>query len=56
MGSTLDLLITLASLVQAELPGDRIYDGYDLSPVLLGKDVNPRDKMFYYHSLISIPK
>jgi len=50
MGSTLDLLPTIASLARAELPDDRIYDGYDLSPALLGKDVNPRDEMLYYHS------
>ncbi len=50
MGSTLDLLPTIASLAMAELPDDRIYDGYDLSPVLFGKDVKPRDEMFYYHS------
>ncbi len=50
MGSTLDILPTFASLSHAELPNDRIYDGYDLSPVLLGKDANPRDEMFYYHS------
>jgi arylsulfatase A-like enzyme len=50
MGSTLDLLPTLASLSHAELPNDRIYDGYDLSQVLFGEDVNPRDEMFYYHS------
>jgi arylsulfatase A len=50
MGSTLDLLPTFARLAQAKLPDDRIYDGYDLSPVLLGKDVNPRNEMLYYHS------
>jgi len=50
MGSTLDLLPTFAQLAQTELPSDRIYDGYDLSPVLLGMDVNPRDEMLYYHS------
>ena len=50
MGSTLDILPTFASLSHAELPSDRIYDGYDLSPVLLGMDTNPRDEMFYYHS------
>jgi arylsulfatase A len=49
MGSTLDLLPTFASLANVELPDDRIYDGYDLSPLLLGQDANPRDEMFYYH-------
>lgn len=50
MGSTLDFMPTFANIVHAELPDDRTYDGYDLSPVLLGKEVNPRDEMFYYHS------
>jgi arylsulfatase A len=50
MGSALDLLPTIASLAHAELPGDRIYDGYDLSQVLYGKDVAPREEMYYYHS------
>ncbi len=31
------------------MPGDRIYDGFDLSPVLQGQDVSPREEMFYYH-------
>jgi arylsulfatase A-like enzyme len=50
MGSTLDLFPTFATLVQSDLPNDRIYDGYDLTPVLFGKDVIPRNKMLYYHS------
>lgn len=50
MGSTLDLMPTIASFAHADLPDDRTYDGYDLSPVLLGENVSPRDEMFYYHS------
>jgi len=49
MGSTLDLLPTLASLAGAKLPQDRVYDGHDLSPVLHGTGPSPRDTMFYYH-------
>lgn len=49
MGSTLDLLPTLASLAGATLPKDRIYDGYDLSPVLHGTGPSPRETMFFYH-------
>jgi arylsulfatase A len=49
MGSTLDLLPTLTKLAGATLPTDRVYDGYDLSGVLLGKDKSPRNEMFYYH-------
>ncbi len=49
VGSTLDLLPTFASLTGVQLPDDRIYDGYDLSPVLEGKGASPRESMFYYH-------
>lgn len=48
-GSTLDLLPTFAALTGASKPEDRILDGYDLSPVLLGQDSSPRQNMFYYH-------
>ncbi len=49
MGSTLDLLPTFAGLIGEKVPSDRIYDGYDLSPVLLGTGPSPRKEMFYYH-------
>lgn len=49
IGSTLDLLPTFCSLSNTEKPNDRIYDGFDLSPVLAGKDETPRNEMFYYH-------
>lgn len=49
MGSTLDLLPTFAGLIGAKVPSDRTYDGYDLSPVLLGTGPSPRKEMFYYH-------
>ena len=49
MGSTLDLLPTFAGLIGAKVPSDRTYDGYDLSPVLLGTGSSPRHEMFYYH-------
>lgn len=32
--STLDIVPTVASLAGVQLPSDRVYDGYDLSPVL----------------------
>ncbi len=49
IGSTLDLFPTLSSLAGVKMPADRIYDGFDLSPVLQGQDVSPREEMFYYH-------
>eukprot|EP01087_Luapelamoeba_hula_P002157 TRINITY_DN11884_c0_g1_i1.p1 TRINITY_DN11884_c0_g1~~TRINITY_DN11884_c0_g1_i1.p1 ORF type:complete len:407 (-),score=33.14 TRINITY_DN11884_c0_g1_i1:125-1345(-) len=35
--STLDFLPTILNLAGAKLPGDRVYDGYDLVPVLFYK-------------------
>ncbi len=49
IGSSLDMLPTLAALVGTETPTDRPIDGYDLSPTLLGEGEHPRDHMFYYH-------
>lgn len=48
LGSTLDLMATLAALTGAALPQDRKLDSYDLSPVLLGKGPSPRREMFYW--------
>lgn len=49
IGSTMDILPTIANLANLNLPNDRIYDGYDISPVLKGEDVNPRNENLYYH-------
>jgi arylsulfatase A-like enzyme len=49
IGSTLDLLPTLSKLAGVPLPDNRIYDGYDLSPVVTGEADSPRKEMFYYH-------
>lgn len=49
LGSTLDLLPTIGELAGVTPPGDRIYDGYNLSPVLNGEGESPRAEMFYYH-------
>lgn len=48
MGSTLDLLPTFLTLAGGTSPQDRVLDGHDLSPVLLGKGPSPRETMFYY--------
>lgn len=50
MGSTLDLLPTFSTLAGATLPTDRVYDGYNLVPVLRGTGKSPRNEMLYYHS------
>ena len=49
IGSTLDLLPTACALAGVELPGDRTFDGGDLTPALFGTGASPRDEMFFYH-------
>ena len=48
--SHLDLMPTIAKLTDAEIPTDRIIDGKDISPILLGKlgAKNPHEAFFYY--------
>ncbi|HUX56469.1 MAG TPA: hypothetical protein VMV77_05815 [Bacteroidales bacterium] len=44
----MDLLPAFCSLANVNLPNDRIFDGYDISPVMFGTGTNPRDFVFYY--------
>ncbi len=48
LASTLDLLPTLVTLAGGKPPADRVIDGYDLSPLLLGTGPGPRDVMYFY--------
>ena len=48
MGSTLDLLPTIASITGGETPTDRKMDGYDLSPALFTGGKSPRNEMIFY--------
>lgn len=48
IGATMDLLPTFCKLSDTPLPLDRIYDGYDISPLLLGTGKGERDLVFYY--------
>ena len=48
LGTTMDLLPTFCRLSGTPLPQDRLYDGYDISPVLLGKGKGEREVVFYY--------
>jgi arylsulfatase A len=48
MATTMDLLPTFCRLSETELPGDRTYDGYDLSPLLFGTGKSEREVIFYY--------
>jgi len=48
LGSTLDLLPTIAGLTGAKVPDDRPMDGFDLMPVLTKKEKSARDHFIYY--------
>lgn len=48
LGSTLDLMPTIAALSGSKLPTDRVMDGYDLSPVLFHNEPGLRDHFIYY--------
>lgn len=48
MATTMDLFPTFCRLSGTELPADRRYDGYDISPLLFGTGKSPRDVVFYY--------
>lgn len=48
MASSLDLLPTFAKLGGVTLPDDRLYDGYDITPVLFNTGENPRNVFYYY--------
>ena len=49
IATSLDILPTVGKLVGFELPKDREFDGYDLSPVLFGSGKSPRSTVFYYY-------
>ena len=48
MGSTLDLMATLAAVTGTTLPADRKLDSHDLSPALFGTGDSPRTDFFYW--------
>jgi arylsulfatase A len=48
MGSTMDMMATLASLTGTTKPTDRKLDSHDLSPALLGTGKSPRTTMAYW--------
>lgn len=48
IGSTLDIYTTVSHLAGVAVPDDRIVDGVNLTPVLLGEGNSPRDEMLFY--------
>ncbi|MEZ6107029.1 MAG: sulfatase [Pirellulaceae bacterium] len=48
MACTMDLFVTLSSMVGQPLPDDRAYDGFDLTDLLMGTGPSTRDVMYYY--------
>ncbi|MFB3905075.1 MAG: sulfatase [Acidobacteriota bacterium] len=48
LGTTMDLLPTIVSMAGGSLPKDRVFDGFDLTPVLKGKGPSPRQAVFFY--------
>lgn len=47
--TTMDLLPTFAKLAGAAIPTDRVIDGKDIWPTLIGKALTPHE-LFFYHS------
>lgn len=48
LGTTMDLLPTFCELSGTDIQKDRVYDGYDISPLLLGTGKGQRELVFYY--------
>jgi arylsulfatase A-like enzyme len=48
LACTMDLFTTASRLAGAKLPQDRVVDGMDIRPVLLGSGPSPRQVFFYY--------
>ncbi|MDZ7720782.1 MAG: sulfatase [Balneolaceae bacterium] len=48
IGSTLDIFTTVSHLAGVAVPDDRIVDGVDLTPVLMGEGESPRKEMLFY--------
>jgi arylsulfatase A len=48
LACAMDLFNTSLNLAGVAVPSDRIIDGVDMTPMLLGKGASERDVMFYY--------
>ncbi|MEX0771081.1 MAG: sulfatase-like hydrolase/transferase, partial [Balneolaceae bacterium] len=48
IGSTMDIFTTASHLTGVAVPDDRIVDGVNLTPVLMGESESPRKEMLFY--------
>src|SRR5690554_1897948 len=48
IATTMDILPTFGRLANYELPSDRIYDGYDMTPAIFETGPNPREEVLFY--------
>lgn len=48
MATTMDLFPTICNISGTAVPGDRMYDGFDLTPLLTGKGKSGRESVLYY--------
>jgi len=51
MATTMDLLPTIARIIDAPVPKDRVLDGHDIFDLLTGKSVDSPYEVFYYYQL-----
>jgi len=55
--SGVDLLPTLCHIAGVEIPGDRIIDGTDITPILAGRTLHRRTPLFWsYYRALSAPR
>ena len=48
LACTMDIFTTCLTLAGVPVPGDRVIDGVDMTPMLLGTGLGRRDVMFFY--------
>ena len=53
MALSIDVLPTFAALAGGEVPSDRVIDGKDIRPILLGSESEPTPHVAYYYYYVS---
>ena len=58
LASTMDIFATMHGLLKLDMPDDRVFDSYDLTPILLGTGPSNRKLLFYYrgYQLMAVRK